>query len=61
MKQIKRYKNVIQGHHLARVFEIVLPCNGIDFAKVPGFNPDFKESYDMPKNFLSKSAKLPEI
>jgi len=61
MKQIKRYKNVIQAHHLARVFDIVLPCSGIDFSKIPGFNAEFKESFDMPKNFLSKSAKLAEI
>lgn len=61
MKHIRRYKNVIQAHHLARLFDIVLPCSGIDFSRIPGFAADFKESFDMPRNFLSKGSKLPEV
>lgn len=61
MKQVKRYKNVVQAHHLAKVFDIVLPGSNIDFSKIPGHNPEFKESFDMPKNFLTKGSKLPEI
>lgn len=61
MRQVRRYKNVIQAHHLEKVFNIVLPGHGVDFTKIPHYNPEFKESFDMSKALLSKLAKLPEV
>jgi hypothetical protein len=59
MKHVKRYKNVIQAHHLEKIFSTVLPGTGIDFSKVPGYNPDFKESFEIAKNNLTKISKIP--
>lgn len=61
LKHVRRYKNVIQAHHLERLFSQILPGSGIDFTRVPGYNPEFKENIELSKNFLTRTAKLPEV
>lgn len=61
LKQVRRYKNIIQAHHLERLFGQVLPSSGIDFTRITGYNPEFKENVELSKNFLTRTAKLPEV
>ena len=61
MRSIKRYRSVIQPHHLERVFKTLLPGTTTSFSSLGGYSAEFNEAFDVPKAILAKLTKIPEV
>lgn len=56
-KNVRKYRNVIQGHHLNALFESIgfeLPES---IKRSPGYKSDFTEKLELNKNLSGRIAK----
>ena len=60
-KNVRKYRNVIQGHHLAALFESIgfeLPES---IKRSPGYKSDFAEKLELNKNLATRITKTLEL
>ena len=61
-RQARKYRNVIQGHHLLQVVNhLGLTVNEALFTNSKDFNAEFKGTFDLGKGLQGKVSKVIEL